>query len=733
MLPGFVNGHHHVGLTPVQLGSPDMPLELWFVTRMVTRNLEHLSRHALFGLRDDRLRHHHGAAHPWLAAGRADRGRGAPRERDPRLRGHRHAGVLLLSRCATRTGWSTRPTRISSPACRRSCAARCRAGSSASSSASTTTSTSSRPARQHNNQAPGEDPAGAGQPALVLRQGADGAVGACREVRRADAHAPAGDRLPEGIRQAARRRHGGRLHRPLRHARAAPDARPWRLAEREATSRRWPPAAPASATTAPPTSGCARGVAALNKFEADGINTAHRASTRPASTTTATCCRRCGWCCGRTACPAWTTRCRPWRRCCAWPPSAAPAPPAIGETLGTLEVGKGADLSLIDWEQRRLSLSRRADADAGRGDPARQDQRRHHRDVRRRGDLPRRPFTRVDRDNALKQLHDDLQGAVRRRGGAAQALQGAAAACEEVLRRTISTPRGTSPSTGPVRGCKATAAQRGRCHPPPLAGEVGAQRREGVNSHESSYLPPPHPSPSERAFTPVFDGLCGGGSRPPVLRATALKQPPALPNEPNCFLRSPGAAGISVNGGRSSRRGSPRPGATAAAVDDVSFSAPAGHLVALLGPSGCGKSTTLRLIAGLETRERRHDHDRRPRRHARCRRPSAASRWCSSPTRCSRISRSPRTSCSASRCATCRRAERDARLDARRRHPRPRRAARAQALAALRRPAAARRARPRDRRRDAGLPDGRAALQPRRAAARRDAARDPRAAAAASA
>ena len=39
----------------------------------------------------------------------------------------------------------------------------------------------------------------------------------------------------------------------------------------------------------------------------------------------------------------------------------------------------------------------------------------------------------------------------------------------------------------------------------------------------------------------------------------------------------------------------------AAAVEDVSFSAPAGRLVALLGPSGCGKSTTLRLIAGLET------------------------------------------------------------------------------------------------------------------------------------
>ena len=40
LLPGFVNGHHHVGLTPVQLGSPDMPLELWFITRMAMRNLD---------------------------------------------------------------------------------------------------------------------------------------------------------------------------------------------------------------------------------------------------------------------------------------------------------------------------------------------------------------------------------------------------------------------------------------------------------------------------------------------------------------------------------------------------------------------------------------------------------------------------------------------------------------------------------------------------------------------
>ena len=39
LIPAFVNGHHHVGLTPLQLGSPDMPLELWFITRMVARTV----------------------------------------------------------------------------------------------------------------------------------------------------------------------------------------------------------------------------------------------------------------------------------------------------------------------------------------------------------------------------------------------------------------------------------------------------------------------------------------------------------------------------------------------------------------------------------------------------------------------------------------------------------------------------------------------------------------------
>ncbi len=40
LLPGFVNAHHHVGLTPLQLGSPDHPLELWFASRLSSRDID---------------------------------------------------------------------------------------------------------------------------------------------------------------------------------------------------------------------------------------------------------------------------------------------------------------------------------------------------------------------------------------------------------------------------------------------------------------------------------------------------------------------------------------------------------------------------------------------------------------------------------------------------------------------------------------------------------------------
>lgn len=40
VLPGLVDAHHHVGLTPFQLGSPDHPLELWFASRYAARAVD---------------------------------------------------------------------------------------------------------------------------------------------------------------------------------------------------------------------------------------------------------------------------------------------------------------------------------------------------------------------------------------------------------------------------------------------------------------------------------------------------------------------------------------------------------------------------------------------------------------------------------------------------------------------------------------------------------------------
>jgi cytosine/adenosine deaminase-related metal-dependent hydrolase len=40
ILPGFVNSHHHVGMTPLQLGSKDLALELWLASRISARPLD---------------------------------------------------------------------------------------------------------------------------------------------------------------------------------------------------------------------------------------------------------------------------------------------------------------------------------------------------------------------------------------------------------------------------------------------------------------------------------------------------------------------------------------------------------------------------------------------------------------------------------------------------------------------------------------------------------------------
>src|SRR5687768_10946007 len=40
VLPGFVNSHHHVGLTAFQMGTPDLPLELWMADRVRKRDVD---------------------------------------------------------------------------------------------------------------------------------------------------------------------------------------------------------------------------------------------------------------------------------------------------------------------------------------------------------------------------------------------------------------------------------------------------------------------------------------------------------------------------------------------------------------------------------------------------------------------------------------------------------------------------------------------------------------------
>ena len=159
------------------------------------------------------------------------------------------------------------------------------------------------------------------------------------------------------------------------------------------------------------------------------------------------------------------------------------------------------------------------------------------------------------------------------------------------------------------------------------------------------------------------------------------------------------------------------------AVKDLNLEIGDGEFMVLVGPSGCGKTTSLRMIAGLEeissgtlrigdrvvndvaaqgSRHRdglpelralpAHDRPRQPRVRA-------------------QAAQGPEGR------------DRPAGQGDGGDHP-ARQAARPQAEGAVRRPAPARRARPGDRPRAGRVPDGRAAVQPRRQAARPDPRRD---------
>ena len=83
-----------------------------------------------------------------------------------------------------------------------------------------------------------------------------------------------------------------------------------------------------------------------------------------------------------------------------------------GDTLGTLEVGKGADLSLLDWEQIAYPY---LDEETPLLDAVVQRAKSSGvRMVMCDGEIIYRDgvFTRVDRDGALRALHEELQSAL---------------------------------------------------------------------------------------------------------------------------------------------------------------------------------------------------------------------------------------------------------------------------------------------------------------------------------
>ena len=169
---------------------------------------------------------------------------------------------------------------------------------------------------------------------------------------------------------------------------------------------------------------------------------------------------------------------------------------------------------------------------------------------------------------------------------------------------------------------------------------------------------------------------------------------------------------------------------SATALDSISLHVRPGSFTVLLGPSGCGKTTCLRIVAGLETAsEGRVEIGGRD-----VTKPAAG--------RARRRHGVPilRSVPASDGCRKYRvRTEGAARADGRTRapagsrggHSRHRCIAATQAVAVVRRAAATRGAGPRHRRRSAGLPDGRAAVEPGCTASCRHAARNPGAATAA--
>ena len=159
------------------------------------------------------------------------------------------------------------------------------------------------------------------------------------------------------------------------------------------------------------------------------------------------------------------------------------------------------------------------------------------------------------------------------------------------------------------------------------------------------------------------------------------------------------------------------------AVKDMDLEIADGEFMILVGPSGCGKSTALRMIAGLEDiSDGRAAHRRRGRQRQGAEGPrhrDGLPELRAVPAH----DRAREHGLRAEARQGADKAEIDQKVERGRADPRPRAAPRPQAGQPVRRPAPARGDGPRDRARPEGVPHGRAAVEPRRQAARADAHR----------
>ena len=205
LLPGFINGHHHVGLTPVQLGSPDMPLELWFVTRMVMRNVNPYldtlySAFEMIASGITTVQHLHGWAPGRLAEVEA--------RCEEVIRAYQDVGMRVSYSFSVRDQnrlvyqddaafVASLPPELRGPVQRWYDRFQL--------SLDDFFALFESLPRTAPEQEPGEDPVVAGEPALVLGCGADTVRRDLAQVQRAAAHASGRDRVSEGICAPARR------------------------------------------------------------------------------------------------------------------------------------------------------------------------------------------------------------------------------------------------------------------------------------------------------------------------------------------------------------------------------------------------------------------------------------------------------------------------------------------------------------------------------------------------